>query len=139
MRKIIHTVLESCTGGGWCFAQDLDRAKKRRKRLSGSQNLAAPEKEKAPNVSGLCKIRRPEKKMGDLAERIHQFVNRAVQILVAPAESVDLVDRMKDCRVVFAAELPPDFRKRRLGKLLDQVHCNLARERDRFRIGTYFE
>src|SRR5882762_4095561 len=100
--------------------------------------MAAQEKEKAPNVPGLRKIRFAEKVCG-LAERIHQLIDRAVQVLVAPAESIDLIYRMKDRGVMLAAELPADFRQRRLGKLLDQVHRNLARERDCFRIGTYFE
>src|SRR6267378_1205137 len=100
--------------------------------------MEAREKERAPNVPGLRKIRCAGKVCG-LAEGIHQFIDRAVQVLVAPAESVDLVNRMEDRGVVLAAELPADFRKGRLGKLLDQVHRNLARERNCFRIGTYFE
>src|SRR5882762_10767554 len=100
--------------------------------------MAAQEKEKAPNVPGLRKIRFAEK-VCRLAERIHQLIDRAVQVLVAPAESVDLVDRMKDRGVMLAAELPTDFRQRRLGELLDQVHRNLARESDCFCIGAYFQ
>src|SRR6266853_3191010 len=96
------------------------------------------EKKKKPKCAGLRKIRCAGKVCG-LAEGIHQFIDRAVQVLVAPAESVDLVNRMEDRGVVLAAELPADFRKRRLGKLLDQVHRNLARKRDCFRIGAYFE
>jgi hypothetical protein len=46
-----------------------------------------------------------DKKSCGLAEGIHQLVDRAVQVLVASAQSVDLVDRMQGCGVVLAAEL----------------------------------
>jgi len=58
------------------------------------------EKKKKPRMCwGLEKYDAPGKCCG-LAERIHQFIDRAVQVLSLGGEAVDLVDRMKDRGVV---------------------------------------
>src|SRR5712691_4783674 len=137
MRKIIHRARDSCTGEAPRFARDFNTAK-------GRVNWPLPQrggtrKRKGPEHAGAWQNTTCRKGGGELAEGVHQFIDRAVEILVAPAQSVDLVDRMEDCGVMLAAKLPSDFRKRRLGKLLDQVHRNLSRERDGFRIGTNFK
>src|SRR5262249_22395598 len=72
-------------------------------------------------------------------KRVEQLIDRAVQILVAAPESVDLVNRVQDGGVVLAAELPADLRQRRRGELLHQVHGDLAREGDGLGVAAHLQ
>src|SRR5713226_741430 len=74
-----------------------------------------------------------------LYKGVEQLIDRAVQILVAAAQGVDLVDGMQDGGVVLAAELSANLRQRGRGKLLDQVHGNLAGEGDGFGIAPHLQ
>ncbi len=65
-----------------------------------------------------------------LTQRLHQFVDGAVEIFVGAALLVDLADGVHDGGVVLAAELASDLGERRLGQLLGEVHRDLARDDD---------
>jgi hypothetical protein len=54
MIEIIHRATSYCTGAAWCFAQDIDRVKKKRN-SAVLHNRTAWGKEKAPNLPGLWK------------------------------------------------------------------------------------
>src|ERR1700681_902870 len=79
------------------------------------------------------------RKKRELTEGIHQLVNRAVQILVATTERVDLVDGVQHRRVMFAAELASNFRERSGGELLHQIHGNLAGKGDGLRVRAHLQ
>jgi hypothetical protein len=65
---------------------------------------------------------------------MHQARNGAVQILVGAAHLFDLVDGVQHGSVMLAAKLVANFGQRGGGQLLDDIHRNLARKRDRARI-----
>src|SRR5208282_1807686 len=67
---------------------------------------------------GNCRLR---------AQLLGQFIEQPVQILVVLAKLFNLVHRMQDGRMVLAAELASNFRQGGFGKMLSQVHRNLAR------------
>src|ERR1035437_1132813 len=97
----------------------------------------ASQAKNAPNVSGRNKKRTQEGR--GLTERIHQLVNRSVQILVAPAQSVDLIDGVQDGRVMLASELASNFRERSGGELLHQIHGDLPGKYDGLRIRAHLQ
>src|ERR1700741_3158458 len=74
-----------------------------------------------------------------LTEGIHQLVDGAVEVLVVAAKRVDLVDRVEDCCVMLATELPADLRERGGGELLHQIHRDLARKRDGLPVRANFQ
>ena len=65
-----------------------------------------------------------------LSERLHEGVDKRVEISVALTEILDLPDRMDDGRVMLAAKASSDFRERRIRERLAQIHCYLPRHRD---------
>src|SRR5712691_1152850 len=73
---------------------------------------------------------------GLLLQRVHQARDRAVQILVGPAQLFDLVDGVQDGSVVLAAELAPDLRQRGGGELLHDIHRYLAWKSDGPRVAA---
>lgn len=75
----------------------------------------------------------------ELLDGIEQLGDGAVQLLVGAAERVDFVDGMEHGGVVLAAELASDFRQRGGGELLHQVHGNLARVGDGFRVRAHLQ
>src|SRR5260370_6224755 len=86
---------------------------------------ATKAKKNAPKkIGAFGENRRTRKRFGS-AEGIHQPVDRAVQVLVATPQRVDLIDRVENRRVVLASELAANFRKRRGGELLHQIHRDL--------------
>src|SRR5712692_8055379 len=74
-----------------------------------------------------------------LAEGVQQLVDGAVQVFVSAAQGIDFVDGVQDGGVVLPAELPADFRQRRGGELLREVHGDLAGEGDGLGVAPHLE
>src|ERR1700677_1660505 len=74
-----------------------------------------------------------------LLQCVHQPRNDAVQIFVRSPQLFNLINRMQHGGVMLPAELPANFRQRRGGQLLHDVHRHLARERDGARVTANFQ
>src|SRR3989454_3332572 len=74
-----------------------------------------------------------------LAEGVQQLVDGAVQVFVSAAQGIDFVDGVQDGGVVLPAKLPANFRQRRSGELLREVHGDLAGKGDGFGVAPHLE
>ena len=74
-----------------------------------------------------------------LAKRLHEGVDKAVEISVPLPHVFDLSNRVDHSRVVLAAKTASDLGKRRAGQVLTEIHGDLSRHRDRFRVVSRFE
>ena len=60
------------------------------------------------------------------------MIEDAVEIPVFLPEIFNLLDRVNDRRMMFTAETAADFRQRRMGQHLAQIHRDLAGHGDGF-------
>src|SRR2546430_1932239 len=89
---------------------------------TGSTLAPQPKRKKTGFLSGkVCGSR------DSSAQLLRHFIEQPVQILVILSALVNLLDRMQNRSVMFAAELPADLGEGSFSQVLGQIHRDLAR------------